>query len=510
MNKVAESTERWGWTTIGTILILLVLNPTIKSPDGLEMLRLTGQWLGHPATVGDPNFWPPLWSILNIPAVALGQSVIGAHLLNQLLWGFTIWPLHLLVCCLADRRAANRSVVLYLLLPMLLAFGPILDARPLGTFITTCFVAAAVHQGTRGRGLTAMLLFASLAPLARPEGVLIPVIGGCCVWLLGRGWKHALGATTIALAPHIALRSSFRGLSGYEQLFGPWYGTWATWDMLALFGPAAAPTEFRRFALQAIDTGVVDGRPEFSDFLGAMVMMPAGILGAVLILAGSVGVLGLLLAGRGLWSSLPEKHRWVTVGLVLFTPVAIGAAPMAKDQAGPLSNYLFLMPGLIALIGVGLTQLPTRWSKWAPATLVVLMLAETHHTPLMSPAPYFLEGSDAAKLATVMLSQSKPNNGLVAADFSGRDVVLEVGLEPRPLGPPWLGPIPPEVHAVLVNSVGASGEDGGRTLTLLESKEWKVAWVVGDDDLALAHPTAEHMTEVQRWDRGWFALLVRR
>ena len=93
VNRVEESTERWGWTTIGTILILLVLNPTVKSPDGLEMLRLTGQWLGHPTTVGDPYFWPPLWSALNIPAVALGQPVIGAHLLNQLLWGFTIWPL---------------------------------------------------------------------------------------------------------------------------------------------------------------------------------------------------------------------------------------------------------------------------------------------------------------------------------------------------------------------------------------------------------------------------------
>ena len=99
-----------------------------------------------------------------------------------------------------------------------------------------------------------------------------------------------------------------------------------------------------------------------------------------------------------------------------------------------------------------------------------------------------MEGSDAAALATVMLRQSGPSNGLVAVDFSGRDVVLEAGLNPQPLGPPWLGTISPNVRAVLVNSVGASGEDGGRTLQLLERKDWRVDWVVADEDIAMAHP----------------------
>ena len=48
VQKSTESTERWAWTTVGSILILWLLNPTIKSPDGLEMLRLTQQWLGQP------------------------------------------------------------------------------------------------------------------------------------------------------------------------------------------------------------------------------------------------------------------------------------------------------------------------------------------------------------------------------------------------------------------------------------------------------------------------------
>jgi hypothetical protein len=510
VHTVTESTERWGWTTLGTILILLLLHPTIESPDGLEMLRLTGQWLGHATTVGDPLFWPPLWSVLNIPSVALGQPVIGAHLLNQVLWGLTIWPLHLLTCCLADRHAARRAVMLYLLLPMLLSFGPVLDARPLGTLITTGFVAAAVHQGMRNRGLVAMLLLAALAPLARPEGIILPVIAAGCVWLLHRGWKQALGAGVLTLLPHLALRSSLRGMTGHEQLYGPWYGTWSTWDMLSLFGPASVPTEFRQFALAAIEQGVVDGQPTPSDILGLLVTIPSGLMGMVLTVLGAVGVVGLLLAGRGLWGVLPTKRRWITLALIVVTPLAIGAAPMAKDQAGPLSNYLFLMPGLVALTAIGAANIRPSWPRWAPLGLLGAVLLEAHFTPLQSPPPYFLEGSESAQLATVMLTRSAPENGLVATDFSGRSVVLAAGLTPRPLGSPWLGPISDEITAVLINSVGASGEDGGRTLKLLESTEWRVEWVVGDEDLAMADPTTQPLPGRPRWDRGWFALLVRR
>ncbi len=495
---------------MGSILILWLLNPTIKSPDGLEMLRLTQQWLGQPTLVGDPNFWPPLWSALNIPGVALGHPVIAAHLLNQLMWGSVIWPLHLMVCCLADRTAANRCVVLYLTLPMLISFGPILDARPLGTLITTSFVAAIIHQATRGGGLGVMVFLAALAPFARPEGVLFPMLAGCAAWLLGQSRIRSVLLAAIAFLPNILFRSNFRGMTGHEQLFGPWYGTWATWDMLALFGPAAAPTKFREFALQTVELGVVDGRPELSDFMGALVMAPAGVVGAILIVAGAIGLIGLAMAGRGLWTVLPRKRRWWVLALVLFIPVVIGAAPMSKDQAGPLANYLFLMPGILALVAVGIGTLPKTWPRWAPVGLLVLILAEAHHTPLQSPTPYFLEGSDAAKLATVMLKESGPRNGLVAVDFSGRDVVLEAGLTPSPLGPPWLGSVGSEVDAVLVNSVGASGEDGGRTLELLESREWKVDWVVADEDIAMAHPSADHIPELRRWDRGWYALLVRR
>ena len=84
--------------------------------------------------------------------------------------------------------------------------------------------------------------------------------------------------------------------------------------------------------------------------------------------------------------------------------------------------------------------------------------------------------------------------------------MLEAGLTPSPLGPPWLGSVGAEVNAVLVNGVGASGEDGERTLALLESRAWRVDWVVADEDVA-AHPSADHIPELRRWDEGWYALL---
>ena len=112
---------------------------------------------------------------------------------------------------------------------------------------------------------------------------------------------------------------------------------------------------------------------------------------------------------------------------------------MAKDQAGPLSNYLFLMPTLIGLMALGLEGL-RRW-RWAPWVALVVIVAETNHAP-DDPRPYFLEGSESAALATVMLERDPPASGQVATDFSGRDVVMGAGLKVRPLGPIWAGRYP--------------------------------------------------------------------
>lgn len=502
--QTTESSERWAWTTVGSILILFLVGPAVRSPDGLEMLRLTASWLGHQVSVGDPAFWPPLWSALNIPGVALGIPVSGARLLNLLLWGLLIWPLHHLSTDLGGRPAARRAVVLYLVLPMLSLFASVLDSRALGAFIATCFAAAAVNHTKRRSGLVLMLFFAALAPLARPEGVLFPFIAGVIVVMVSRVWWKGIAGVAVTLLPTTIIRSTVRGMTGHEQLFAPWYGTWSTSDMLTLFGPASVPTEFRRFALAAVESGVVNPRPAVEDVVGVLMAVPGGIVEAAATLAGAIGIVGLVLAGRGLSRVLPSNGRWLTVGLVVLPFLAIAAAPMAKDQAGPLSNFLFLMPILVVLAAVG-AQLP--WGpRWLPWGVLGLAVVETNFTPLMTPAPYFLEGSEAAALARAMLERSPPASGEVAVDFSSRDVAIGAGLKAVPLGPIWTGSVPDDVDAVLINSVGASGEDGGRTLQLLESSDWHVAWVVGDEDMLILE---DEPPTRPRWDRGWYALLLR-
>lgn len=507
LKHISESTERWGLTTLSTCVLLLCMGPAVRSPDGMEMLRLSASWLSADATVGDPAFWPPLWPLLNVPTVYLGISIEGARLVNLLCWGLLVWPMHMLATCLGGRQAGRMAVALYLLLPTISSVGAVMDARPLGALITTGVAAAAVAAAKGYGGGRWMLFLSALAPLARPEGILLPLIAGVVLWLLGRPWWQGLLGGLSALLPHVVFSNAIRGLTGHEQLFAPWYGTWSTWDLLSLFGPASVPTEFRRFALAAVESGAVQSQPKVGDALSVLATVPGGIMGGLPILAGALGVIGVGAIIRGLWLVLPQHRRWVCLGVTLLPFLAVAGAPMAGGQGSPMANFLFLFPGFIALAAVGLSSVAPSWPRWVPLAASVLMVVEAHITPLSEPSPYFIEGSYAADLAVEMLQRSPPNNGVVAVDFSGRDVALGAGLQAVALGPPWAGPVPDEAGAILISSVGASGEDGGRTLELLESPAWRVQWVVGDEDMA----TAAGLTpQRERWDRGWYALLVRR
>ncbi len=507
LKHISESTERWALTTLGTCVLLVWMGSAMRSPDGMEMLRLTASWLGADVSVGDPAFWPPLWPLLNVPTVYFGIPFEGARLVNLLCWGLLIWPMHMLATCLGGRNAGRMAVVLYMCLPTISTVGTVMDARPLGAFITTSIAAAAVVAAKRGGSWRWMLALAALAPLARPEGVLLPIVAGVVLWLLGRPWWQGLLGGLAAFLPHVVLSSAVRGLTGHEQLFAPWYGTWSTWDLLSLFGPASVPTEFRRFALAAVEAGVVHSQPGIDDALSVLATVPGGIAGSLPILAGAIGGLGLAAVIRGFWLALPTRRRWLCLGVALMPFLAVAGAPMAAGQGSPLANFLFVLPGFVALAAVGLSSIPPSWPRWVPFAAVVVLIAEAHITPLREPAPYFIEGSQAADLAQGMLQRSPPKGGIVAVDFSGRDVVLGAGLRSVALGPPWAGPVPDEAGAVLISSVGASGEDGGRTLLLLEDSAWRVEWVVGDEDLAMSAGLAP---ERARWDRGWYALLVRR
>jgi hypothetical protein len=504
MLRMPEREERVVGVVIALVFFLLLGGSALRSPDGMEMLRLSASWLGRSTDVGDPSFWPPLWSFLNMPTVALGYDTAGARLLNLMCWGLLAWPLHSLASQLGGQRSGRISLILYLLVPAFLGHSPVLDARALGALISMSFIAAAVAALRRNSGLVWVLVFAALAPLARPEGVLFPVFAAAVVWMLGNSWWKAVLAGGAAFLPHAMIRSSVRGFSGHEQLFAPWYGTWSTWDLLSLFGPASVPTEFRRFALAAVETGVVTGDPAIEDAVGVLAAMPGGLAGATGILLGAIGFVGFGAVLKGFSTIESRRLRWSVAGLIGIPLLAVAVAPMAKDQAGPLSNYLFVLPALFAMAAVGLNSIHN--SRLLVVALGIV-IAETHLTPLHQDPPYFLEGSEAADLAAQMLVADPPESGIVGADFSSRDVVLRAGLTVRPLGPIWAGPVDADLKAVMINSVGAKGEDGGRTLRLLESREWRVEWVVGDGDIAIGNG---EVPAVPRKDRGWYALLSRR
>ena len=504
MIRLSVVEERVVLTAVSIVLFMLFGGSALRSPDGMEMLRLTASWLGSSADVGDPSFWPPLWSLLNVPAVSLGYDTAGARLLNLLCWGALVWPLHSLACGLSTPRAGRIAVAVYWMVPIFFAHAAVLDARPLGALITTTFFAASVAAVQGRRGVAVVAVLAAMAPFARPEGILLPVLTAGVAWMAGRGVARSVMLAGLSVVPHAVFRSSLRGLSGHEQLYGAWYTTWSTWDILSLFGPASVPTEFRRFALAAVESGKVPGQPAIDDVVALVATMPGGVVGAIGIMAGTVGVMGMAAAVRGLLS-MPRDATFWTIAVLVGSPLLIVAiTPMAKDQASAAANYLFVVPGLIALLATGIDSL--RSPRWV-AVCFGLLMAEVHLTPLAHEPPYFLEGSEAAALAAQMLVTSGPASGVVGADFSSRDVVFRAGMKVRAIGPIWAGPVPDDVDAIMINSVGAKGEDGGRTIQLLESPDWRVEWVVGDGDVALARG---ERPEMPRPERGWYALLRRR
>jgi hypothetical protein len=500
-----RTTERWVWAAVSTVAFLLLAGPALRSPDGLAMLRLSAQWMGGDATVADAGFWPKLWPALNLPSVALGHGVEGARLINLLMWGLVSFPLHLLAGHLGGVSAARRAVLLYLLLPLFWPFCAVIDARALITLITTGFVAAAVHAVRTTKGWAWVWALAAIAPLARPEGIILPVMAGLAMWFSGRHLHRCALVGLACFVPHLLARGTGRGVSGHEALFSSFFATWTQSDILALFGPSSVPTSFRAFALAAVESGVVESQPSGFDVLNLTMTVPLGLLASVVVLVSGIGFVGLLMAVRGLVMVLPRRRRWIVAAV--FVPwMGVAIAPMARGQADPIMNFLFLFPAVIALIAVGLTPSRRGRLRW-PMALAAVLAAEVYLSPLKPEVPYFIESSEAADLARAMLVHQPPPGREIATDFSGRDLVLGAGYEVVQLEPVWLQPVPAHVKAVLISSVGAWGEDGGRALSLLEDPRWQAAWVTADGDIAASEGRTD---STPRGDRGWYALLVER
>jgi len=502
-----EATERWWWT-LGAIAVLLVgAGPATVSPDGWDVLAQAAGWLEGRGAPEVTARWPPLWTALMVPAVALDHVHAWGRALNLVLAGAVAWPVFTLTRDLAGAAAARAAVCLWCLLPGVRHLAVILDARPLAWALIAFTVLWAVQNHRGERPAAWMWIGAALAPLARPEGILLPVLLGTAGLLLGRGWRWSLLPAAAALLPKVVLAPGVRGFIDVEAFFGTWLELWQRPDQYALLGPTTVETPFRRFLAQAVAAGLETPPREFGALVRAL---PGGLVFLVTGLVQAVGTVLLLGAGAGLVRGWARGSRPLRLAALawLGTVVLIGLAPMSRGQGTPATNFLFLVPGALVLGLWGLGSL-TRGRPALWAALVAVVLAEVHLSPLRVAPAAFVEGGPAAALAVARLAQEPPPLGRVASTLTGKSVVLRAGLTHEPLPTPWEHWRPEPGLAALVTMADAHGEDGGRTLALIDDPRWRLVWVASDDTLRawaqLADGTWKPFADVEG---PWFALWV--
>ncbi len=461
--KVSEREERVLVTAWTLILLLSVAGPARESPDGLEMLALAQSWRGVGAVL-DPGYWPPLWPALMVPFTG-GDGVGAARLANLIVAGLVAMPLHAMAWRLAGPWSARAVVALWALSPAVLEHAEVLDARPL----TWLLVAGAVGLAVRDRWGWAFAL-ASLAPLARAEGLVVPVALAAAALLLGR-WRWA-GLGVLALTP-----KALWGVLGpkplaWSHLAQTWYGTWPIEDLVALHGAASVPTGYRLWVLDALDrgvdrhavhlTGMFAEAPEAVPFMARGLVESTGLATMVLVMMG-----GALLAVRG-WRAA------ALLSLGLAPLVAITLVPAARGQASTAANLMFLLPLGLVLVAVALTAARTRLGAPGPSVLLVAAVCalEAIWGPMRGPAPDFTEDSLAARQLGVWLARHPPPTGQVASTLGSRSIVLRAGLEGVALPTVWEAWSPPAGSGAVVTNADLVSESGGRGLALLEDPEW--------------------------------------
>ena len=493
---------------LGTLLAVVLLDPTPRpGPDSFEMFRLAASWLGTGPQLTAAGFWPPLWPLMVTPGEALGHPQAWATGVNLLMLAATAAALWVLALRLGAAVAAGGATLLLALLPTTRELALILDARPMGMLLTAATAALAVEAGAGRIRWRWAFCAAALAPLARPEGILLPPIVAAAAWLSDQRAHRAGLSAVAALLPHALWQQLHPGRSSFEALYGPWIAAWPRPDLVGLFGPGSLDSAYRRFAITALSLEL-ETLP--SDPTGLLATIPSSILNTSGALLEVLGITGILLAAAG-GARLAAGGRRQAAGVVLaLLPLAaVAVAPMSSGQSTRTANLLFLLPLLLVFVGVALHGL-ISWRRrgrggrrMLAGLLVLLVLAETHLSPLRPSPPYFLESEEAAVLAIARLRAEPPASGAVAAGFSGRSVVYRAGLTVQELPGGWLNFEPTAGVPVLISSIEARAEDGGRALMLLEDPKWRLVWVVTDGDLTgSAHPSPPE-------DQGWYALLRR-
>ncbi len=463
-----------------SIAAVLLLAPVARvSPDSLELLASTRCWAGQAACAG-PSLWPPLWPALLVP-FARTDLVSAAWLANLIFAGAVGVPLWALTRRLAGSWTARAAALCWALLPAMHHNAAVLDPRPLLWLLTAAVLALGLRAAEPGRSWWPAFLVAALAPLARPEGLLLIPLLALAALLAGLRWRALATMLAAAVAPMVAWSASSGGGRLQHELVGlAWNGLWPVSDFLALVGPAKAGTPYRAFLRQALDLGLDAPAMGVGVSLG---LQPDGPLSLLRALLGTVGGLALLGAVGGCWAL--GKRGWrprLNLAAPLAMALGLSLLPMAFGQVNQAANIGFLLPGVLALAFVGCaTLLPRRW-RAASLLAALLVLLEMNLAPWRLPPPRFLEGSESAARMAAWLAENPPPGGRVACTYAGRSVVRSAGLEPLSLPSAWERWQPQPAPPVLLTA--DLHTDGGRGLQLIEDPAWVPrAWAAprGDD-----------------------------
>ena len=443
---MTESEERWLLTGVVAATLLALAGPAARSPDGMEMLALAREWGGGPASNVAAGYWPPLWPLL----LSTFPTESAARLLNLLAAAGVAWPLHRLSGRIGGPRAARFALAAWALTPAVVELAVVLDARPLGWLLTTLAVDAVV-AGAWGPAV----LCAALAPLARPEGLLVAV-GVAIAATAARRWSVSAGVLSAALFESAVLLSG-RAWEGWPMA---WVGTWPTGDLLSLYGVASAPTEYREAAL-------LSGLHPGFHLKGAIDSAWSGPRALLEGVVHAVGVGGAFCAIGG--AGIVARKSRLGVLLVLAPLTAVFLTPQSLGQINGTANVMFTAPVLIAAGSALAAEVPVVFVLW---------LGEAHFGPSRDEPVIFFEGTDVAAAMTLDLRANRPPSGDVYCGFSGRTAVRDAGLRPVPLPSPWVAWTPSVGTTVVVSSVDLRGNDGGRLLEMLEDRHWALARLV--------------------------------
>lgn len=485
----------------------LLLGPAVRlSPDGLEMLALAGCWAGGSCDGLLQGYWPPLWPALMVPFVGFDGEWAG-RTVNVVCAALVVAPLWRTTAIAAGERA-ERSISgavaagVWVLLPMVSDHAVVLDARPLAWLLWAggAWGAAEAVSGRRwGWGVAGVC--GALAPLARPEGLALPVGLAVFAALRGGGLRTAGALLLGGLLPKAAwsaLMPENRGT--VEAFFGPWFGVWPLDDLLTLYGPASLPSGYRQFALDTLAAGDVEAPRDVGGLLvavtGALARAPVGIVGV------GGGLLALLAIGRS-FAALRSPAGRLPAVLGLGVLVALSAAPMAGGQASPATNYLFLLPlGLVAAFRMPVRR-PSdpRWLALVP----LLVLLEAHFSPVREPPADFLLDTPSAKGAAEVIRHDATLDGAtIHAGFEGRGILRRAGRPPLLLPSTWEHFDPQPGAYVLLVAHGLL--EAGRALEVAEDPRAQLCWVYEGGLLerlstpAFEAPPTLDWVALYRWD----------